>query len=170
MFSYCRSTTIRTVSAELIWPSVRRDSFKLLRQSCSVSASRSWRSSSTMRILRVFGINSDPHSHSHARSFLPADTKSIKDIVIRDDIFPSLLIAPALVRLDDLSEIRWSFLAILFRSRFTKLFGASGLLLNSVAYVVARFSFPPILQLSAGKSHTSQMPKPVLAREESRLC
>jgi hypothetical protein len=32
------------------------------------------------------------------------------------------------------------------------------------------FGFPPILQLSAGKSHTSQMPKPVLAREESRLC
>src|ERR1700756_2991121 len=46
----------------------------------------------------------------------------------------------------------------------------SGLILNSVAYVVARFSCPPILQLSAGKSHTSQMPKPVLAREESRLC
>ena len=32
----------------------------------------------------------------------------------------------------------------------------------SVAYVVARFSFPPILQLSAGKSHTSQMPNPFL--------
>jgi hypothetical protein len=30
--------------------------------------------------------------------------------------------------------------------------GASELLLNSVAYVVARFSFPPILQLSAGNS------------------
>jgi hypothetical protein len=32
------------------------------------------------------------------------------------------------------------------------------------------FSFPPILQLSEGKSHTSQMPKPALAREEPRLC
>ena len=30
---------------------------------------------------------------------LPADTKSIKDIMTRDDIFPSLLVARALVRL-----------------------------------------------------------------------
>ena len=138
-------------------------------ESCSVSASRNWGSSSTMRILRVFGINSDPtatRTHGHFACRHQVD----KRYHIRDDIFPSLLVAPALVRLDDQSEISWSFSAILFRSRFTKLFGASGLLLNSVAYVVARFSFPPILQLSAGKSRTSQMPKPVLAREESRLC
>jgi hypothetical protein len=53
---------------------------------------------------------------------LPADTKSIKDIMTRDDIFPSLLVARALVRFDDLSEISCPFSAILFRSRFTKLF------------------------------------------------
>jgi hypothetical protein len=40
---------------------------------------------------------------------LPADTKSIKDIMTRDDIFPSLLVARALVRLDDLSEISCPF-------------------------------------------------------------
>jgi hypothetical protein len=57
---------------------------------------------------------------------LPADTKSIKDIMTGDDILPSLLVARALVRLDDLSEISRPFSAILFRSRFTKLFRTSG--------------------------------------------
>ena len=33
-----------------------------------------------------------------------ANIESIKDIETRDDIFPSLLVAPALVRFDDLSE------------------------------------------------------------------
>jgi hypothetical protein len=41
---------------------------------------------------------------------------------------------------------------------------------SKLCRLVARFSFPRILQLSAGKSHTSQMPKPVLAREGSRFC
>ena len=36
-------------------------------------------------------------------------------------------------------------------------------------YVVARLVLPT-LQVLAGKSHTSQMPKPALAREEPRLC
>jgi len=40
-------------------------------------------------------------------------------------------------------------------------------LLNVIA---ARFTFRPILRLSAVKSHTSQTPILVLAREESRLC
>ncbi len=45
-------------------------------ESCSDSASRSLGSSSTMRILRVFGINSDPHSHLSAWSFcLPTPSR-----------------------------------------------------------------------------------------------
>jgi hypothetical protein len=40
---------------------------------------------------------------------LPADTKSRKDIMTKGDIFPSLLVVRALVRLDDLSEISARF-------------------------------------------------------------
>jgi hypothetical protein len=57
---------------------------------------------------------------------LPADTKSIKDIMIRDDIFPSLLVAPALVRLDDLSEISLIVFGNSFPFSFHKTFWSVG--------------------------------------------
>ena len=57
---------------------------------------------------------------------LPADTKSIKDIMIRDDIFPSLLVAPALVRLDDLSEISLIVFGDSFPFSFHKTFWSVG--------------------------------------------
>jgi hypothetical protein len=40
-------------------------SYSSYSESCSVSAPRTSGSSSTMRILRVFGITSDLYSHSH---------------------------------------------------------------------------------------------------------
>ena len=46
-------------------------SYSSYSESCSVSAPRSSGSSSIMRILRVFGINFDLHSHSHRRDNSP---------------------------------------------------------------------------------------------------
>ena len=121
-FNLCRLGRLHALAAVL-----RRDSFKLLVQ----------RKLLRQRVAQFGTIvdneNLTPIRHQFrppqplARIvILPADTKSIKDIMTRDDILPSLLVARVLVRLDDLSEISYSFSAILFCSHFTKLFRASG--------------------------------------------
>jgi hypothetical protein len=80
---------------------------------------------------------------------LPADTKSIKDIMTRGDIFPSLLVARALVRLDDLSEISCPFSAILSRSHFQQNFLERRVLAPSISRLCFVFldehHIPPVL-------------------------